>query len=97
MRDHKSHASRPNNFGVRQIFRYTSLRSCVGGKNYLGKIHMDWVPRNESTNDMVYGYHWQDLAEDCGKTFVRLRDALADFDREMGERRKENNAKTETT
>ena len=78
--DRRARASRDvDDIGSKRIFRYCSRKSFDGGKNYLGFIVRDWSGDDRNP----WGFYWEDLTGNFGRTFVRLREALADFDREM--------------
>lgn len=83
------HASRPNAAGVRKLYTRCSRKHVVGGKNTIGELARDWCP--DGRGRMITGYFWLDLAGNFGKTFPRMKDAIADFERERKERRERNN------
>jgi hypothetical protein len=82
------HVGRSNKSGIRKLFTRTSRRICEGGKNVLGELLEDWCENERGK--MVWGWYWVMLDDNFGKTFPRMRDAVADFERERAERRKRN-------
>ena len=85
------HVTRPDADGVRRLYKKCSRRAVAGGRNYLGKVVRDEWCRHCRTGKIIGGgYYWTDLAEGFGKTFHRLRDCVADFQRELRDRRNAN-------
>lgn len=82
------HVSRPNKSGIRNLYTKCSRRHVTGGKNVLGQLFEDWC--EDDRGRMVMGWYWMDLGDGFGRTFPRMRDAVADFEREMRERRAAN-------
>lgn len=78
------HVSRPNPSGVRKLYTRCSRRHVVGGKNALGELLPDWCPNRGA---MGRGWYWVMLDGSFSKTFPRLKEAVADFERERRERR----------
>lgn len=72
--------------GTRRIFRYCSRTIFKSGKNCLGYLRRDWVPTNRSGTTGHIGFYWEDLGGNFSRTFVTMKDALADFGREITER-----------
>lgn len=82
------HAGKRNKWGVRKLYTHTSRKICQGGKNILGELHEDWC--KDDTGRMVMGWYWIMLDGNYGRTYPRMRDAIADFERERAERRAKN-------
>lgn len=78
--------SRPSRLGTRWIYIGRNRPKRDGDKNCLGTIELDWCP--DDSGKMVMGYFWCDMSEGYGKTFPRLRDCVADFERVVKERSK---------
>lgn len=88
MKDLTLHLTRPAADGTRRIYRRTSRRICENGRNYLGEIEAELCPRGYARRGVCYC--WIDLAGNCSQGFPRVRDCLADFARELAERREAN-------
>lgn len=84
------HVGKRSRWGIRKLFTRTSRKICENGKNHLGELFEDWC-RDERGNE-VMGWYWTMLDGNFGKTFPRMRDAVADFERERRERRYRSNA-----
>ncbi len=82
------HVGKRNPSGVRKLFTKTSKRICAGGKNVLGDLLEDWC--QDDHGKMVMGWFWCALDGEYGKTLPRMRDAVADFERERANRRSRN-------
>ena len=82
------HVGKRNASGIRKLFTRTSRKIFASGKNELGELHEDWC--RDDLGKHVIGWYWIMLDEVCSKTFPRMRDAVADFERERRKRRARN-------
>lgn len=85
------HVGRRDDRGARRLYRAVSRKVCVGGKCDLGELIEDWCQNQR--HQVVTGWYWMTLDGSVSKTFPLMRDAVADFVRELNDRQRRNNNK----